>query len=115
MLSNDEMLNVYNELLKSSELTHIEAKKASGGIGDSVMQTVCAFANEPNTNHGYLLLGVSEPNEDHDKHWVSGVEDTDKILNDLQNNCRNQFENTIQIEANILILENKKGCSSEGF
>ena len=115
MLSNDEMLNVYNELLKSSELTHIEAKKASGGIGDSVMQTVCAFANEPNTNHGYLLLGVSEPNEDHDKHWVSGVEDTDKILNDLQNNCRNQFENTIQIEANILILENKKVVVAKVF
>ena len=108
MLSNKEMLGIYDELLKSSELIHIEAKKALGGIGDSVMQTVCAFANEPNINHGYLLLGMSEPDKKHDKHWVSGVEDTDKILNDLQNNCRNQFETTIQIEAGVLTLENKK-------
>lgn len=72
------------------------------------MQTVCAFANEPNINYGYLLLGISEPDECHDNYWISGVEDTDKVLNDLQNNCRNQFENTIQIDAGILTLENKK-------
>ena len=72
------------------------------------MQTVCSFANEPNISCGYLLLGVSEPNEQHEKHWVSGVDDVDKILNDLQNNCRNQFNTVIHIDAGILDLENKK-------
>ena len=108
MLLKEEMLGVYHELINSSEIKNIEAKRATNSIGDSVMQTVCSFANEPNISCGYLLLGVSEPNEQHEKHWVSGVDDVDKILNDLQNNCRNQFNTVIHIDAGILDLENKK-------
>ncbi|WP_025652635.1 MULTISPECIES: ATP-binding protein [Psychrobacter] len=108
MLLKEEMLGVYHELINSSEIQNIEAKRATNSIGDSVMQTVCSFANEPNISCGYLLLGVSEPNENHEKHWVSGVDDVDKILNDLQNNCRNQFNTAIHIDAGILDLENKK-------
>ncbi|HBH33463.1 MAG TPA: ATP-dependent DNA helicase RecG, partial [Psychrobacter sp.] len=105
MLLKEEMLGVYHELINSSEIKNIEAKRATNSIGDSVMQTVCSFANEPNISCGYLLLGVSEPNEQHEKHWVSGVDDVDKILNDLQNNCRNQFNTVIHIDAGILDLE----------
>jgi len=108
MLLKEEMLGVYHELINSSEIQSIEAKRATNSIGDSVMQTVCSFANEPNISCGYLLLGVSEPNENHEKHWVSGVEDVDKLLNDLQNNCRNQFNTAIHIDAGILDLEDKK-------
>ena len=108
MLLKEEMLGVYHELINSSEIQNIEAKRATNSIGDSVMQTVCSFANEPNISCGYLLLGVSEPNENHEKHWVSGVEDVDKLLNDLQNNCRNQFNTAIHIDAGILDLEDKK-------
>ncbi|MGP5202718.1 ATP-binding protein [Psychrobacter aquimaris] len=108
MLLKEEMLGVYHELINSSEIQNIEAKRATNSIGDSVMQTVCSFANEPNINDGYLLLGISEPNENHEKHWVSGVDDVDKLLNDLQNNCRNQFNTAVNIEAGILDLEDKK-------
>lgn len=31
------------------------------------MQTVCAFANEVGLEYGYLLLGVSEPDDEHKK------------------------------------------------
>ena len=30
-------------------------------IGVSIMQTICAFANEPGLGGGYLLLGIAEP------------------------------------------------------
>ena len=48
---------LYEELLVLDEHPRIEAKRASS-IGDSIMQTVCAFANEPGLGGGWLLLGV---------------------------------------------------------
>ena len=107
MILKNEILSVYQQLLAGGELRHIEAKKASGGVGDSIMQTVCAFANEPNIGHGYLLLGVSEPNDEHDNFWISGVSDTDNVLNQLQGNCRNQFNRMVQIDAGVLTIEGK--------
>ena len=108
MILKNEILSVYQQLLASGELRHIEAKKASGGVGDSIMQTVCAFANEPNLGHGYLLLGVSEPDDEHENFWISGLTDTDNILNQLQSNCRNQFTRVIQIDAGVCAIENKE-------
>ncbi len=80
------------------ESERLEAKLGHE-IGASVMQSVCAFANEPHLNGGYLLLGVAEADESHDNFWVAGVENSDKLLNDLQTNCRDQFEYPIKITA----------------
>lgn len=54
-----------DELCAHSESARIEAN-AGSAIGPSVMQTICAFANEPGLDGGYILLGVSEQ----DKHFV---------------------------------------------
>lgn len=88
------------------ECPRIEAKRARE-IGASVMQTVCAFANEPGLGGGYLLLGVCEPDEQHDQFYLTGVENTDKLLGDLQANCREQFEQSIPIEAKTTLLDGK--------
>ena len=49
------------ELLESLNLLdeheRIEAKRASD-IGKSLLETVCAFANEPGLGGGWLLLGA---------------------------------------------------------
>ena len=89
---------ILNELIELDEHQRIEAKRGSH-IGDSVMQTICAFANEPGLGGGWLLLGIAESDSQHDTFWVSGIENTDKLLSELQNNCRNQFEQPIQIEC----------------
>lgn len=39
------------------ETEHIEAKRASE-LGKSILETICAFANEPGLGGGWLLLGV---------------------------------------------------------
>jgi ATP-dependent DNA helicase RecG len=39
------------------EHEHVEAKRGSE-VGRSVLETVCAFANEPGLGGGWLLLGV---------------------------------------------------------
>lgn len=88
---------LFDELCAHSESARIEAK-AGSAIGPSVMQTICAFANEPGLDGGYLLLGVSEQ----DKHFVvTGVDDVDHLLQELSNNCRTQFERPLTIEASV--------------
>lgn len=68
------------------------------------MQTICAFANEPGLDGGYLLLGVSEQ----DKHFVvTGVDDVDHLLQELSNNCRTQFERPLTIEASVETLQGR--------
>lgn len=94
------------QLRQLDECQRIEAKRGSE-IGSSVMQTVCAFANEPGLGGGYLLLGVSEPDEQHSQFYVSGASNTDKLLGDLQANCRDQFEQAVPVEAQAVKLEGK--------
>lgn len=53
MKSARELLD---ELNAADEHIRIEAKRSSE-IGKSVMETVCAYANEPGLGGGYLLLG----------------------------------------------------------
>lgn len=51
--------SLLEELRAVDESTAIEAKTASK-IDRSVVETVCAFANEPGLGGGHLLLGVAE-------------------------------------------------------
>ena len=95
------------QLRELDEHPRIEAKRGSA-IGASVMQTICAFANELGLGGGYLLLGIAEPDECHKTFHVVGVDDSDKLLGELQNNCREQFEQSIAIKAMPVILEGKR-------
>lgn len=99
------VLQLLDMLQEEQETERVEAKAASK-VGDSIMQTVCAFANT--TNGGYLVLGVSEPDEIHGSFWVSGVENADKLLNDLQVNCRDQFEQPIIVHAQKTKIQSKQ-------
>jgi ATP-dependent DNA helicase RecG len=95
------------QLRNLDEHQRIEAKRGSE-IGASIMQTICAFANEPGLGGGYLLLGVAEPDEHHDTFWLVGVNNSDQLLNTLQSNCRNQFENSVPIQGESVVLEGKR-------
>ena len=105
--TNWTVAQLYQELLELDEHQRIEAKRASH-IGDSVMQTVCAFANEPGLGGGWLLLGVREPDEEHATYWLEGVSEPDRLLNDLQGNCRSQFSTSLQISSQTALLEGKR-------
>ena len=97
---------ILTQLQELDEHPRLEAKSGSR-IGSSIMQTVCAFANEPNLGGGYLLLGVEEPDDSHSTFWVSGLTQTEKLLNELQTNCREQFEQPVSIQGHISKLDNK--------
>lgn len=88
------------ELIKRLNLTDecnwIEAKKGSS-VDRSVMETVCAFCNEPGLGDSYMLLGVEQ--EEHSlfpSYVVSGVEQPDKIQLDLSTQCASMFNQPIR-------------------
>ncbi|MFZ2656236.1 MAG: ATP-binding protein [Victivallales bacterium] len=94
-------------LFLMDEQERIEAKKASD-IGKSVMETVCAFANEPGLGGGYLLLGVETAPGTKIGYRLVGLSDPDKLLNDLQTNCRSQFNVSLKIRTKSDMLKGKQ-------
>jgi len=82
----------------SDECTTIEAKKATN-IHRSVLETVCAYANEPGLGGGHILLGVErEENSLFPSYIVCGVENTDKLQLDLSTQCADMFNQPIRPE-----------------
>ena len=77
MISKDKILELWKRLLEQNVEIDIEAKRVRDKVGDSVMQTICAFSN---SGTGYLLLGVSENDESHDDFWISGVTNAEDIF-----------------------------------
>lgn len=86
--------SLYEELLAVDESASIDAKTGSA-IDRSVMETVCAFANEPGLGGGYLLLGVAPSTQGAlfggNSYEVVGVDDPDRLQADLASQCATTF------------------------
>ncbi len=101
----ENLKELVERLNLSDECTDLEAKRASE-IGKSVLETVCAFSNEPGLGGGYLLLGVEREDEVTSlfpSYIISGIpqENLDKIQADLANQCAENFN--IPIRPQIIV------------
>ena len=54
---DDLFKNLLERLRAGDESHHLEAKKGSS-IDTSILESICAFCNEPGLGGGYILLGV---------------------------------------------------------
>jgi ATP-dependent DNA helicase RecG len=98
MESTKELIDKLN---LSDECNTIEAKKATS-IHRSVLESVCAFANEPGLGGGNILLGVArEENSLFPSYVVCGVENTDKLQLDLSTQCADMFNQPIRPEITV--------------
>lgn len=92
--SAQRVLDLIKELNEAGEHERIEAKKAAE-IGKSVLETVCAFANEPDLNGGHILLGVTRSDIgdlfDAPKYDIIGVSNPEKLSDDLATQCASAF------------------------
>ena len=87
-LEIDEILGL---LESSDEDNQLEVKRGSS-IGKSILETVCAFSNEPSMGGGLILLGIEESETcDSRRYKVVGVDDPDKLQKDLSTQCANVF------------------------
>lgn len=98
------------QLNTTDECSSIEAKKASE-VGRSILETVCAYSNEPNLGGGYLLLGVEKDESSFfPEYTVSGIafEKLDKIKSDLSSQCADSFNRPIRPQINTEEVNGKK-------
>lgn len=98
------------ELLESlnllDEQERIEAKRASEA-GKSILETICAFANEPGMGGGWLALGVvREELALFPAYEVEGILNPEKISSDIANQCRDVFNVPLRVDIST---ENVQG------
>lgn len=85
----------------ADECTTIEAKKGSA-IDRSILETVCAFANEPALGGGNILLGVEQEKDSlFPQYVVSGVTNPDKLQLDLSTQCASVFNQPVRPEISV--------------
>ncbi len=91
----------------SDECNTVEAKKASA-IDRSIIETVCAFANEPGLGGGNILLGVErDDNSLFPTYVVCGVDNPDKLQLDLSTQCADMFNQPIRPEITVESINGK--------
>ena len=92
----------FEKLSSYKENNRLEAKRATGGLPQSIWETYSAFAN---TNGGTILLGVEEKA---DKTLsVVGLENPEKLVSDFWNIVNNSNKISINIlkNKNVQIIE----------
>ena len=103
-MNAQELLQRLN-LLDENE--RIEAKRAQES-GKSILQTICAFANEPGLDGGWLLLGVTrEEMALFPGYEVEGVPNPDKLSADLASQCASMFNLPLRVDISTELLDNK--------
>jgi ATP-dependent DNA helicase RecG len=86
-----DVLSILQQLNSTDENHQIEAKQGSA-VDKSLLETVCAFANEPDLGGGTILLGVvKEEGVLFPCYKVVGVTNPDKISQDIASQCAASF------------------------
>lgn len=100
-------LDLLESLNLLDENEHIEAKRASE-VGKSILETICAFANEPGLGGGWLLLGVVREDQAlFPAYEVEGIDHPEKLSTDIATQCRNSFNQPVRVEINTETIHGK--------
>jgi hypothetical protein len=92
------LLKLLNEV---DECEQIEAKRSADEIGNSALETISAFSNEPDLGGGTLPFGVSEI----DGAFVAtGVAGPGKLTADLASRCVTEFNRPIRPRNDGLLI-----------
>ncbi|WP_164123055.1 ATP-binding protein [Sphingobacterium sp. xlx-130] len=89
-------VELIQQLNYTDECNWIEAKRGSS-VDRSILESVCAYSNEPGLGGGYIVLGVEqEALSLFPTYYASGVEQSDKIQLDLSSQCASMFNQPIR-------------------
>ncbi|MDV0443680.1 ATP-binding protein [Methanorbis rubei] len=107
-IRDTDIQQLFEELNTLDEHTRIEAKSVTNQLGESIKETISAFSNEPGLGGGYILLGVSHQNDpEKPAYYPSGVNEPDKLQNDLNSLCANIFSSQIRPQVATTIIDGK--------
>ena len=103
-MSASDLLESLNTL---DETERIEAKLGSD-VGRSLLETVCAFANEPGLGGGSILLGVARDDLSlFPSYSVAGVPDPDRLSAEIATQCRDTFNVPVRVSISAERLNGK--------
>ena len=100
---------LFKDLNAGDEGVRIEAKRASEA-GKSIMETICAFANEPDLDGGYLLLGAVRRGFDENgfpTYEPENIANPDKLQTDIANQCASVFNIRIRPQIETEVVDGK--------
>ena len=100
---------LFKDLNAGDEGVRIEAKRASE-VGKSIMETICAFANEPDLDGGYLLLGAVRRGFDENgfpTYEPENIANPDKLQTDIANQCASVFNIRIRPQIETEVVDGK--------
>ena len=100
-----EIEDLLEELNAIDEHAQIEAKTTGSQLGESILETICAFSNEPDFGGGYLILGITRTENGY---TATGVTNPDKIQNDLTTLCAQKFSIPLRPHITVKKLPNNK-------
>ena len=95
------------ELNSIDEHLRIEAKQCTNKLDRSVLETICAFSNEPDLDGGIILVGVSESHNGDETYCISGISSSDKLQKDLATQCATMFNIAIRPLIEIENIDGK--------
>ncbi|MCW5757987.1 MAG: putative DNA binding domain-containing protein [Phycisphaeraceae bacterium] len=97
-------IELIEELNAVDESVTIEAK-AGSEVGKSIIETVCAFSNEPGLGGGYLLLGVERVRQQDQLfdlgYEASGLAEPEKVQADLASQCASMLSIRVRPEIHV--------------
>ena len=100
-----ELFDLLND---QDECPWIEAK-GGGESTHTVMETVCAFSNEPGLGGGYIVMGIAEDETSlFPQYKISGVSDPDKFQKDFSTQCAGMFNIPVRPEVSVEKVNGKK-------
>jgi len=97
---------LFKELLSLDESATLEAKRGQG-VGKAVMETISAFANEPQLGGGTILLGVRPGESNETSYVIEGVADPDQVSSDIASKCASLFAAPIRVKIHTEMLQGK--------
>jgi ATP-dependent DNA helicase RecG len=100
--------DILEHLNITDECTTIEAKKGSA-IDTSIMETICAFSNEPGLGGGLIVLGVVKDETSlFQNYYVEGITNPDKLQLDIASQTATLFNQPVRPDIEIEKLSSGK-------
>lgn len=104
----ESIKDILEHLNITDECTTIEAKKGSA-IDTSIMETICAFSNEPGLGGGLIVLGVVKDETSlFQNYYVEGISNPDKLQLDIASQTATLFNQPVRPDIEIEKMSNGK-------